>query len=228
MKKIFSIIAMVMVTMTMSAQSAVELAKAQRELNEINTRLLNAKPTKEAKKQAKEFKKEGWTVSAGEKTIEKQLTESQLLGEELMADESGAPTKRYIMHTAIATAGTFNAAYAAARSNAMVELAGLLRTQVAAAMQGKLDNAQSSAISAVTVDKFNQRSKAIVDACLTNARPVVTLHRVLANNNFEVQTRIVFDKQELKTRLLRKMKEELEAEGDELIEIVDEVLSEHY
>lgn len=229
MKKMIVMVAVaLMASMSVSAQSAVELAKQQKELNEINTKLLNAKPTKDAKKQAKELKKAKWLVPAGEKSMERQLTESQLLGEELMADESGNPTKRFLMHTAAQVAGTYNAAYAAARNAAIVELAANIRTQVAAAIQAKLDNQQTSAITAVTVEKFNERSKAIVDESLTHTRSVVTIYRVLPNNNYEVQTRLAYDKKELAASLKRKMQKELELEGDALNGLVDEVLKDNF
>lgn len=226
-KMIFMLVAAVMCSMTMTAQSALELAKEQRKLNEINTKMLNQKPTRDAKKQARKLKKDGWVVPVGEKTIEKQLTESQLLGEELMVDETGSPTRRYIQHTASQVAGTYNAGYAAARNAAIVELASNLKTQVAAAMQAKLDNSQTSSINTVTIDKFNERAKAIVDASLTNTRAVVAIYRVLRNNNYEVQVRLAYDKKELAASLKRKMQQELEMEGDELNDLVDEVIKGH-
>ncbi len=223
-KTIIMLVVALMSSMTISAQSAVDLAREQRKLNEINTKMLNEKPTKDAKKQARQLKKDGWLVPVGEKAIEKQLTESQLLGEELMVDELGSPTRRYIQHTASQVAGTYNAGYAAARNAAIVELAANLKTQVAAAMQAKLDNNQTTSINTVTVDKFNERAKAIVDASLTNTRAVVALYRNLPNNNYEVQVRIAYDKKELAASMKRKMQQELEMEGDELNELVDEVL----
>lgn len=228
MKKIMTLLFVTMVATTTFGQSAAELAKQQKELNEINAKMLNAKPTKDAKKQAKELKKAGWLVPAGDKSIERQITESLLRGEELMADEAGNPSKRFIQHTASQVGGTYNAAYAAARNAAMVELAATMKTQIVAAMQSKLDNAQSSAITAVTVDKFNQRAKAIVDECLTNSIPVIAIYRVLPNNNYEVQVRLAFDKKELSARMKRNMQKELEQEGDELNSLVDEVLSRHF
>lgn len=224
MKKLLSVIAIAVFSCTAFAQNATELAKQQKELNEINLKLLNAKPTRDAKIQAKQLKKNGWVVPAGEKVIEKQLTESLLLGEELMTDEEGNITKRFIQHTASQVSGSYNTGYAAARTAATTELAAVLCTQVAAAMQQKADNQQTSAINAVTVDKFNERAKAIVDATLTNARPVVAIYRVLPNKNYEVQVRLAFDKKELSARLKRAMQQQLEQEGDELNDIVDEVL----
>lgn len=227
MKKMILMVAAVLMTSTaVNAQSAIELAKQQKELNDINRKMLNQKPTKDAKKQAKELKKEGWLVPAGELSIEQQLTKSQLMGEELMADENGAPTKRFIMQTAIQTAGSYNSGYAAARTAAMTELAGLLKTEIVSAFQQKLDNAQNSSINATTVDKFNQRTKGIIDQALTNSITCLKIYRRLPNNNFEVQVRLAFDKKELAARLKRNMQKELEQEGDEeLGGIVDEVLS---
>lgn len=226
MKKIITIAFMAMtIIFGMNAQNAKDLAKQQNELNNILRKSLNAKPTKDAKKQAKELKKQGWIVPAGEKSIEQQVTESQFLGAELMSDENGVTTKRFIQHTGLSTAGTYNAAYAAGRSNAQVEIANMLETEVAAAMQGKLDNAQLNAVNATTVEKFNQRIKAIVHESLTNSIPVLAVYRVLPNNNFEVQVRIAFDKKEVAARLKRALQKELEMEGDQLNGLVDDALN---
>lgn len=226
MKKILSFVAAIMIATTATAQTAMELARQQQELNAINMKMLNAKPTKQAKKQAKELKAEGWTVPAGDIDIAQQVTRSQLYSAELTIDESGNVTKRYIMQTAQQTAGTYNSGYAAARAAAQTELAAMLKTELVTAMQQKLDNSQSNAMTATTIDKFNQRSRMIVDQTLTNAIPVLAIYRRLPNNNFEVQVRIAFDKKELIARIKRNMEQELENEGDKLNDIVDTVFDE--
>lgn len=225
MKKIFTLIAItIFATSYTFAQSARELAEAQAADNAFYRKMANMKPTKDAKKQAKKLHAEGWTIPAGEKNIELQISTSQYYAEELMLDEDGNRTKRYIQQNGISTSGSYNTGYAAARMNAQVEIAAMIRTQIASAMQSKLDNSQSSEISAVTVDKFNERSKAIVDETLTNSIPVIAMYRRLANNNVEVQVRLAFDKKELMARLHRNLKKELENEGDELKAIVDDII----
>jgi hypothetical protein len=226
MKKMFFLMAaFLMVAATnVNAQSAKELAKQQQELNEINRKMLNAKPTKEAKKQAKQLKKEGWTVMAGDRSIEQQINESHLYSAELMADENGAQTKRFIIQSGMSTSGTFNAGKAVARAAAQAELASMLKTEIVAAMQQKLDNEQYSGIDAQTIDKFNQRAKFIVDQTLTNTPVFMTIYRRLPNNNFEVQVRLAIDKKELQARLKRNMLKEMENEGDKLNSLVDEVI----
>jgi hypothetical protein len=223
MEKILSFVAAIMIATTATAQTAMELARQQQELNAINMKMLNAKPTKQAKKQAKELKAEGWTVPAGDVDIAQQVTRSQLYSAELTTDESGNVTKRYIMQTAQQTAGTYNSGYAAARAAAQTELAAMLKTELVTAMQQKLDNSQNNALTATTIDKFNQRSRMIVDQTLTNAIPVLAIYRRLPNNNFEVQVRIAFDKKELIARIKRNMQQELEKDGDKLYDIVDAV-----
>ena len=225
MKKIILSCMMLMATSVMSAQSALELAKQQKELDAFNKKMLNAKPTKSAKKQAKELKAEGWTVPAGEKSIEQQVTTSQLYGEELMATEEGTTTKRFLMHTAIQTAGTYNVGYAAARTYVMAEVAGMIKTQLVSSIKLKADNVQNSAITATTVDKFNQKVDAIVDETLTGGIPMLSIYRMLQNGNFEVQVRLAFDKKEILSRMKKSLQRELEGESNALFEIAEDVMN---
>lgn len=225
MKKLMTIIAMIMAVATTNAQSAAELAKQQMELNKINTKLLNAKPTAQAKKEAKRLKKEGWMVQAGAKAMEYQINEAQLMESELMADEVGNPVKRYMLQPGQALGGTYNGAYNSALLSAQQSISQLLETKIASAMQSKVDNDQTSSMTTVTVDKFHQRVKAITQATLTRAQTVVILYRELPNHNIEVKLNLAYDKKEFAAQLKRRLQQELETEGDELNSIVDEALS---
>ena len=225
MKKILFILAAAMMAATnVNAQKAATLARQQQELNAIHMKMLNAKPSKAAKKQAKELRKQGWTEPAGELSMEQQITMSQLYAMEQIADMNGVAQKRFIMETGQQTSGSYNAGYAAARAAAQTELAAMLQSEIVAAWQQKLDNQQSGANAALTTDKFNQRVKAIVDQTLTNSIPVLAIYRKTQNNMFEVQVRIAYDKQTLLTQLTQKLKNELEQDGDELEGIVDEII----
>lgn len=228
MKKLIAmVIVAMMASTTVFAQSSIELAKQQRELNEINMKMLNAKPSKDAKKQAKLLRKQGWFVMGSGKSIEHQITSDQLLAEELMADLSGNPMRRYIQHSASAIQGTQNAAYAAARVACQVEIAAMIETKIAGAMQQKLDGSQSSSISSTTVDKFHQRAKGIFDAVITNALPGLNIYRVLPNKTYEVQVTLSFDKKQVAEQLARELQKQLEMEGDEELNgIVDQALQE--
>lgn len=226
MKKIlFILAAALMAATTVNAQqSAADLARQQAELNAIHMRMVNAKPSKAAKKQAKELRRQGWQVPAGELAMEQQITMSQLYNMEQMVDASGVNQKRFIQVTGQQTSGSYNAAFAAARAAAQTEVASMLETELVAAFQQKMDNQQTAAGQALTNDQFNQRMKAVVDQTLTNTIPIVAIYRQLPTGNYEVQVRIAFDKQELMSRLRRNLQQELQQDGDELEEIVDEII----
>ena len=104
----------------------------------------------------------------------------------------------------------------------------MLQTELVAAWQQKLDNAQSGATTAITNDKFNQRVKAVIDQTLNNCIPVLAIYRRLPNNTFEVQARIAYDKQTLMMQLRQNLQKELEKEGDELEDIVDEIIEQRF
>lgn len=220
MKKMISLLTLIVFTNMSFAQTATELAIQQKEQNAIYMKLLNIKPTKSAKKLAKQFKKEGWEVPAGESDLAIQITKSQLLGEELTTNESGNTTNRYYQHTAITTSNTYNTGFASARANALTEVASMIKTQLVAEWKAKTDNSQNNSTNATTNENFNQRIGGIVDETITNAIPVLTTFRRF-DNKFEVQVRLAFDKKELATRLKRM----LEKEGDKLNDIVEAVLN---
>lgn len=226
MKKLMTIIAMIMaVVTTTNAQSAVELAKKQMELNKLNAKILkDEKPNAQAKKEARRLKKEGWMVQAGAKAMENQFMEAQNMETTLMSDGTDDMVKRYILQSGTAVGGTYTAAYNQSLMGAQQSISQLLETKIASAMQSKVDNQQTSAITTVTVDKFNQRAKAISQAVLTRAQTVVSIYRVLPNHNYEVQLRLAYDKKEFAAQLKRKLQQELEAEGDELNSVVDDAL----
>lgn len=230
MKKIMVLLAVVFMTASAGyAQSAIELAKQQRELNKVNMDMLNMKPSKDAKKQAKQRTKDGWEVPAGSLSMANQFTRAQLMRQELMANDAGEPVTRYILHEATVTSGSESVGYSSARAQCQAEIASMLQTKIAAAMKRKQDNAQNSAIDATTVDKFHERGQAITEATLSMMTPVVHIYRVLPNNNYQVQVTIAYDKKVMKDQMKRQLAKELEAEGDELDselgDIVDEVLS---
>lgn len=222
MKKLVSILALaIMVAFGATAQTSAQLISQQNDLNKVLQQSLNAKPTKEAKRQAKELRREGWIVNAGCRSIENQIMDSHRLSAELMVDEYNNTTHRFIQHTAMSTAETYNAAFSAARANAQGEIAAMLETEIAAALQVALDNSEQNSLNAVSVDKFNQRLRGIVNQSMNNSYTVVQLYRRLPNNNFEVQVRIVYDKQDVANRIKNKMRQELETEGNELYEVIN-------
>lgn len=226
MKKFMTMLAIaLMATTTVFAQSAIELGRQQMELKEFQMKSLKMKPTKESKKQAKDYIKEGWKVNAGDRSMEQQITYGNLLAEEYMNDGNGNTVKRFIQQQGRSTQGTYNMAQAAARTNAQLSLAAMIKTKLAATMEYSLAGAQTSAETAATLEKFNQNAKAIVDESLTNCIPVLTIYRVLDNKNFEIQVRVAYDKKEVAERMKAKLVAMLKDDAKALLDKIDVVLN---
>ena len=225
MKKIISLFIVIAASTMSYAQDAKDLAKKQMELNEINMKLANLKPTKEAKKQAKVLTRQGWKVPAGQPSIERQITKMQLYQAELMTDGNGNPTTRYITHSAQQTAGTYNAGYAAARATAQAEVASTIKTSIISTLDMSLGNNQSDAATAASVDVLKTNTKMIVDEVLTGSIPLLVAYRRLPNNNFEVQFGLAYDKMELRSRLKNKLLKELGDDSEALVDgMVDKAM----
>ena len=225
MKKIISLFIVIAASTMSYAQDAKDLAKKQMELNEINMKLANLKPTKEAKKQAKVLTRQGWEVPAGQPSIERQITKMQLYQAELMTDGNGNPTTRYITHSAHQTAGTYNAGYAAARATAQAEVASTIKTSIISTLDMSLGNNQSDAATAASVDVLKTNTKMIVDEVLTGSIPLLVAYRRLPNNNFEVQFGLAYDKMELRSRLKNKLLKELGDDSEALVDgMVDKAM----
>lgn len=227
MKKfIVMVIMAVVASTTVFAQSAYDLASQKRAQDKAYMKNINAKPSKDAKKQEKMMMKDGWRTMGSGGSIATMITRDQLLSYEQMSDGNGGVMNRYLQHSASAVAGSQSAAYAAARTACQTEIAAMLKTEIAAAAEHKIDNQQNSGINALTVDKFHQRVKSVIDGVLSDCQPGLNIYRMLPNYNYEVQMTISFDKQQIYTRLQEMKRQQLENEGDkDLDELLDAILS---
>ena len=190
----------VLLLLVMSAANSFALVSLECSNGPDVTLLQNQKSqlSKDSKKMIKRLKKEGWMVPAGEKSMEQQILQSQLCDVEQIIDKDGSSINRYVCHTSVQTAGTFNTAYAAARTVALVELASMLTTDLVAAVESQLSNEQGSDMSATTKSKFSQQARSVVDATIKSAIPILVIYRKLSNNFFEVQVRLAYDMKKIK------------------------------
>ena len=193
MKKILLLGLAALLTLTASAQSAEELAARQASLDSLFQAMLNAKPSKEAKAEAKRLEKEGWKAQEGEKSILQQIHESQVMAQEQMIAADGSLAERFLMQTATQTSATYATGYATARAKAQALLSGLMETKVKSEMQSRMKNEQLAGGGAYSEAEFKQRIQTAVRQSLKNCIPVMCLYRQLPNNLYEVQLRLAVD-----------------------------------
>lgn len=193
MKRILLLGFAALLTLTASAQSAEELAARQASLDSLFQAMLNAKPSKEAKAEAKRLEKEGWKAQEGEKSILQQIHESMVMAQEQMIAADGSLAERFLMQTAIQTSASYATGYATARAKAQALLGGMIETKVKSEIQTRLKNEQLAGGGAYSEAEFKQRIQTMVKQTMRNTIPVMCLYRQLPNNLYEVQLRLAVD-----------------------------------
>jgi hypothetical protein len=136
------------------------------------------KAVKEARKQADEYEKDfGWRTFEGDVPLPKMLEQSWMKQLEMRQNPDGSETNAYIWATGNGLAKTKSAAEMQAIELAKVELAGQLKTFVAALTTSNIANAQISGVDAETEQNIVQSAKSITSATLTSIKPVVKMYR---------------------------------------------------
>lgn len=96
MKKFFVLLAVMLMSSTKSfAQTELELLKQKAELDKAYG--FKDKASSEAKKQAKEMKKEGWRVNAGDRSLEMQIQSGIDLKKRIMKSADGRIVEKFFI-----------------------------------------------------------------------------------------------------------------------------------
>jgi len=174
---------------------------------------------KQARKEAKRFRKKGWYVAPGALPMDKQIEKSWELQYKL--DENGYPL--YIVATGNSVAETQSAAKLQATELAKLELAGLVQTNVAALIENSIANNQLNNEEAASVTKTVAASKNIIAQEIGR---VVFLFEIMRkiDKNVEVSVRVGYNNdlaQEVAKKAIRK---KLEEETDILHEKLEKLM----
>lgn len=202
------------------AQSAKELKKERETIVKMSKDELNSKATKDARKEAKKLKKEGWSTAPGALPLEKQLDKSYLMQYEY--DEDMFP--KFIMGEAMSIGGNYDAAKMQALELAKQNLAGQIQTEVTALIENTVANDQLEAEQAASVTRSVMASKNLISQSIGRTIPVIELYRTLPNKNKEVLVRIAYNSNMAKKAAIKAIKEDLEKKGDELHKNLDQLL----
>ncbi len=204
----------------MSAQLTKEQLDQRKEIRKQSKSELSQKATKDARKQAKQYKKEGWTVAPGALPIEKQLDRVYLMQYEY--DEDLFP--KYLMSEAMSDAQNYDAAKMQALELAKQNLASQIQTEVTALIDNKVANDQLGPEEAASLTKMISNGKQLISQKLGRVLPVVEMYRTLPNKNKEVLVRIAYSAKMAKAAAKNSIREDLEKESDELGKKLDELL----
>lgn len=205
---------------TAQAQLTKEQLKQRKELKNQTKDELDEKATKAASKEAKSLKKQGWLAAPGALPIEKQLDRSYRMQSEY--DEEMFPM--YIQGEGISTGQNYDAAKMQAMEMARQQLAGQIQTEMTALIESNVSNNQLEAGEAASVSKTIMAAKALISKSLGRTIPIMEVYRDLKNGNKEVLVRVAYSSKTAKAAVKKAVQEDLEKEGSNLQNKLDELL----
>ncbi len=147
------------------------------------------KAIKEARKEAKRMKREGWYVPPGSLPLDKIIENAWM--KQYAEDENGNPM--YITADGNAVAESKTAGEMQAIEMGKLQLAGLIETNVSSLISGNIGNAQLSTEDAASVTEIVQSSKNIIATQLGYVNPFFKLHKNIGKDKVEVQVRLFYD-----------------------------------
>lgn len=204
----------------MEAQLTKEQQKQRKEQVSQQRKALNSKASKDARKEAKKFKKEGWQTTPGTLTLEKQLDRSMMM--QMDVDQSGYP--QYIMGEAMSIGENYDAAKMQALELAKQNLAGQIQTEITALVENTVANKQLAEEEAASIAETVLASKNLISQSIGRVIPVVELYRDLPNKNKEVLVRIAYNHNMAMEAAKKIIRKDLEEKGNKLHDQLDEVL----
>ncbi len=174
-----------------------------------NKKFTFSKVSRDVKKEAKKFEKEGYKVFPGSMPISQQLNNSYTKQNEI--DEQGFP--KWIVASGSSVAETQAAAEYAALQLAQVNLATIVEANIRSAIEIDLSNNQINSEDATSITKVVSASVNKVVKKLGMVTPLLKIYRPI-NKNTEVQLMVGYNYELVKKQILSEMKAELQLETD--------------
>ena len=194
-------------------------ALAQQTTKELKKEL-KEKSIKQARKEAKAFKKQGYYVAPGALPLDKQLEAAWL--KQLMVDDQGFPL--YIVSTGTSVGQTQSAAKLQANETAKLELVGQISNNIGALIENQIANSQLDIEEATSVTKTVAASKNLIMLNIGRTLTLVVMYKKI-NKNIEANVRIAYNNALAVEEAKKTIRKQLEDETDILQEKLDKLMS---
>lgn len=143
--------------------------------------------TKEAKKMAKEYTKEGWRPLPGKPSLERQFIEALRKQEE--RDETGEKVYYYASNTAVGK--NQDAAQVSASTHAREAIGRQVGEDITAHVKNNMTNEEISSFEAQTINAVINEAEHVFSMRMGRNEVVLEAYRMLANNQCQVMIGIV-------------------------------------
>ncbi len=223
MKRVFTLL--VLITFTVSICSGQEnykdFIKERKDVSKFTKEQLKEKASKDARKESKRLKKEGWKVAPGSLPLEKQLDRVYTMQFEMDLN-TGFP--KFIKGEAMSTGGNYDAAKMQAINLAKIELAGNIQTEVMGLIENRVGNKQLSPEEAESTSESVMGAKNAIAQSIGQTIVALEIYRDLHNKNKEVRVIIMYNAEMAKTAAKKAIREDLEKKADNLVDQLDNIL----
>jgi hypothetical protein len=181
---------------------------------------IGKRAAKEARVEARRFRRQGWFVAPGALPMDKQIEKAWEL--QYLNDENGYPL--YIVATGNSVAETQSAAKLQATELAKLELAGLVQTNVIALIENSVANNQLNNEEAASVTKTVAASKNVIAQEIGRVLVLVELYRKI-NLNTEATVRVGYNSKLAVEAAKKVIRRQLEEQTEILHEKLDKLLN---
>lgn len=188
------------------------------QISEQAKKAANAKVTKDAKKEAKRLKKEGWNVTPGGIPIERQLDRAFGLQYEITDDN----LPKYIIGTGMSVAEAYDAAKMQATEIAKQDLAAKTQSELTSEIKSTVANNQLSPDEAASVVEVINASRSLITQSIGRVITITEVYRYKENKNVEVLIRVAYDSENIKKAAKQAIRNDLRKRGNEMHKKLEE------
>lgn len=172
---------------------------------------------KQARKEAKTYKKEGFKTFLGGIPLDKQIENAWM--KSVATDETGLPA--YLVANSRVIGGNVSSAKMQANHQAKVELAGLMSSNISSLIESSVSNNELTSEEAVAINKAVQASKELIIADLGRVVKEIEIYRDLSNKNVEVMVCLSYSSQAATDVAMKSIHRNLEKEAKHLHDKLD-------
>lgn len=190
MKHIKFIFTLMLLTLFVAAP-----AMAQQTSKELKKEL-KSKASKDIRKEAKAYEKEGWRSVAGSLPLAKQLEQAQMAAIE--RDEEGL--NRYYLGRGKGVGGNYRAAKAVAFNQAKVDLVAAVMADVASTEVNDMTNEDLGEGDVLSTEDMTINSKVVSSFPIKDIITVVEIYRELSRGRYEVEMTVKIEAADAKKR----------------------------
>ena len=172
---------------------------------------------KQARKEAKTYKKEGFKTFLGGIPLDKQIENAWM--KSVATDETGLPA--YLVANSRVIGGNVSSAKMQANHQAKVELAGLMSSNISSLIESSVSNNELTSEEAVAINKAVQASKELIIADLGRVTKEIEIYRDLNNKNVEVMVCLSYSSKAATDVAMKSIHRNLEKEAKHLHDKLD-------